>query len=149
MSEIRSVEDFESLLDSYEDAAYACGMDGADARDDERKARIGGRVVRAYAALRAENARLRDLLTSARYYVGHAGEMRDAIDAALATAAPAKEGLGESQPLEHSVPSVLHAERRALPRREGVVDALWTSGAHDRRPRPRGGARGEGGEAWS
>ena len=43
------------------------------------------------AALRAENARLRDLLTSARYYVGHAGEMRDAIDAALATAAPAKE----------------------------------------------------------
>lgn len=92
MSEIRNIEDFENLLDSYEDAAYACGMDGADARDDERKARIGGRVVRAYAALRAENARLRDLLTSARYYVGHAGEMRDAIDAALAPAAAAKEG---------------------------------------------------------
>ena len=65
MSEIRSVEDFESLLDSYEDAAYACGMDGADARDDERKARIGGRVVRAYAALRAENARLRADYTNA------------------------------------------------------------------------------------
>ena len=48
-------------------------------------------MVRAYVALRAENARLRDLLTSARYYVGHAGEMRDAIDAALAPAAPAKE----------------------------------------------------------
>ena len=74
MSEILTPNDFDvSILSWVEDGA----MRQAGKRHD--------------AALRAENARLRDLLTSARYYVGHAGEMRDAIDAALAPADAGKE----------------------------------------------------------
>ena len=91
MSEILSSVAHEHLILDYADAAHKCAQHWASAEDDALKVHLGS-LLRAHdAALRAENARLRDLLTSARYYVGHAGEMRDAIDAALAPAAPAKE----------------------------------------------------------
>ena len=103
MSEIRSTEDFNSLLDSYSDAAWVCACEGATSDDDARKARIGARVREAYSALRAENERLREalhLMMKAFQQLHHAcgagsyylwPEYQNAEEA-LAPAAPAKEG---------------------------------------------------------
>ena len=90
MSEIRDRDEFVLTVNRL----MICAMEDIDCGRDEAGPTTLDLVQRIEdhdAALRAENERLRDLLTSARYYVGHAGEMRDAIDAALAPADAGKE----------------------------------------------------------
>jgi len=63
VSEILSGAAFEYLVLDYADAAHKCAQHWASAEDDALKAHLGSRLRAHDAALRAENERLRRLLS--------------------------------------------------------------------------------------